>query len=396
MGPPEGAFSMERIGRRGSIPLARVMGIRIGVDPSWFFVLFLYIWLLSDGYKRVLPGHQDKAFALAVASALLFFASVLLHELGHAVVARRNGLQIDDITLWMFGGMAQMRGQMPSAGAEFRIAAAGPLVTLLIAALCLGLGVAFTDLSQVNDAARLHHGANVPGGALVLSWLVNVNLFVLLVNLIPAFPLDGGRILRALVWWRTGDRNRATRFAARLGRGLGGFAVAAGILVVATGDIWGLWIALIGFLIRRWAQAEDVQATIASRLEGLRVADVMDAEPVAIQARTKLDQAEDEYFLRYGWPWFPVVDNPGHVLGVLTQSKVDQVPEQLRREYTADQVMISDPGTFEVSLDAPLESLLTADGLAQLGALLAVDGDGILRGIVTADQVRRALRPNLA
>src|SRR2546421_12710636 len=111
------------------------MGIRIGVDPSWFFVLFLYIWLLSDGYKRVLPGHPDKAFALAVASALLFFASVLLHELGHALVARRNGLQIDDITLWMFGGVAQMRGEMPSPGAEFRIAAAGPVVTVVIAAV---------------------------------------------------------------------------------------------------------------------------------------------------------------------------------------------------------------------------------------------------------------------
>jgi Zn-dependent protease len=380
--------------RRGSIPLARVFGIRIGVDPSWFFVLFLYIWLLSDGYKGVFPHHSDKAFALAVASALLFFASVLLHELGHAIVARRNGLRIDDITLWMFGGVAQMRGEMPSAGAEFRIAAAGPLVTLLIAGLCFGIGLLVADWSQFNHAAQLDRGQNVAASAVLLGWLVNINLFVLLVNLIPAFPLDGGRMLRAIAWWRTGDRNRATRFAARLGRTLGGVGVAAGVVLAASGRLWGLWIALIGFLVRRWAQAEDVQATIASRLEGLRVSDVMDADPVAIQARTKLAQAEDEYFLRYGWPWFPVVDTPGHVLGVLTQSKLDQVPEPLRDEYTADQVMIADPGTFKVSLDAPLETLLTADGLAQLGALLAVDAEGILRGIVTADQVRRALRPN--
>jgi Mg/Co/Ni transporter MgtE len=122
----------------------------------------------------------------------------------------------------------------------------------------------------------------------------------------------------------------------------------------------------------------------------------MDAEPVAIDARTKLDQAEDEYFLRYGWAWFPVVDPPGHVLGVLTRGKVDQVPEGLRNEYTADQVMISDPGSFKIDQFAPLETLLTADGLAQLGAVMAVDSDGVLRGIVTADQVRRALRPEPA
>jgi len=372
------------------------MGIRVGVDPSWFVVLFLYIWLLSSGYKDVLPGHPNKAFALATASALLFFASILLHEFGHAIVARRNGLEITGITLWMFGGVAQMKGEMPSAGAEFRIAAAGPAVTVVIAALCFGIGIATAGWTQFGHAADLQTGSEVSPSAVLLGWLVNINIFVLIVNLIPAFPLDGGRMLRAIAWWRTGDRNKATRFAARLGQGLGRGAVVAGLLLVAIGELWGLWIALMGFLVARWAQAEDVNATIASRLEGLRVADVMDAEPVAIDAGTRLDHAEDQFFLRYGWPWFPVVDQPGHVLGVLTQSKVDQVPAALRNEYTADQVMIADPGTFKVNLDAPLETLLSAEGLGQLGALLAVDAEGVLRGIVTADQVRQALRPNAA
>src|SRR5438874_3417090 len=214
--------------RRGSIPLVHVAGIRIGVDPSWFVVLFLYIWLLSDGYKHVLPGHPNKAFALAVASALLFFLSIVLHELGHAIVARRNGLEINDITLWMFGGVARLQGEMPSAGAEFRVAAAGPLVTIVIAAICFGLGVATNGWSDFANAAEIKHGSNVSESAVLLGWLVNINLFVLAVNLIPAFPLDGGRMLRALAWWRTGDRARATRFAARLGRGLGGAAVLLG------------------------------------------------------------------------------------------------------------------------------------------------------------------------
>jgi Zn-dependent protease len=321
---------------------------------------------------------------------------VVLHELGHAVVARRNGMQVAGVTLWMFGGVASLKGEMPSAGAEFRMAAAGPLVTLVVVAACYVLGVAVVGTNEFADAITLKRDPNASSAALLLSWLMNINLFVLAVNLIPAYPLDGGRMLRALAWWRTGDRNKATRFAARLGRGFGFLLVVAGGVWVLTGNLWGLWLALIGWMLSRWAQAEEVQGQVLSRLAGLRVADVMDTDPVAIGARTKLDQAEDEFFLRYGWAWFPVIDQPGHVLGVLTKGKVDQVPEKLRNEYTADQVMISDPGTFKVDLEAPLETLLQADGLAQLGAVMAVDAEGVLRGIVTADQVRRALRPDPA
>jgi hypothetical protein len=285
---------------------------------------------------------------------------------------------------------------MPSAGAEFRIAAAGPLVTILIAAGCYAAGVALVGSNEFADAAALKRNSEASSAAVLLGWLMNINIFVLIVNLIPAYPLDGGRMLRALAWWRTGDRNKATRFAARLGRGFGFLLIAGGIAWTVTGNFWGLWLALIGWMLSRWAQAEEVQGAVLSRLEGLRVSDVMDAEPVAIDARTKLDRAEDEYFLRYGWAWFPVVDQPGHVLGVLTKGKVDQVPESLRNEYTADQVMISDPGSFKVDASAPLETLLQTEGLAQLGAVMAVDAEGVLRGIVTADQVRRALRPEPA
>jgi Zn-dependent protease/CBS domain-containing protein len=374
-----------------------VFGIRIGVDPSWFFVLFLWIWLLSSSFKHVFgPGHDNKAFALATVSALFFFASVVLHELGHAIVARRNGMQVAGVTLWMLGGVASLKGEMPSAGAEFRMAAAGPAVTFVVVAACYVLGVALVGTKEFAHAMTLQRDSNASSAAILLSWLMNINLFVLAVNLIPAYPLDGGRMLRALAWWRTGDRNKATRFAARLGRGFGWLMIAAGGVWVVAGNIWGLWLALIGWMLSRWAQAEEVQGQVLSRLEGLRVSDVMDADPVAIDARTKLDQAEDEYFLRYGWAWFPVIDQPGHVLGVLTKGKVDQVPEALRNEYTADQVMISDPGTFKVEATAPLETLLQTEGLAQLGAVMAVDADGVLRGIVTADQVRRALRPDPA
>jgi Zn-dependent protease len=385
---------MQRIGRRGSIPLARFMGIRIGVDPSWFFVLFLYIWILSSGYKDTFGrGHDNKAFALATVSALLFFASVVLHELGHALVARRNGIGISSISLWLFGGMADLREEPRTPGAEFRIAAAGPAATLLVVIVSLALGFGIYGSSQFEDALALQARSNPPGAAVVLGWFANVNAFVLIVNLLPALPLDGGRILRALVWWRTGDRNRATRAAAGLGRGFAFVLAGLGVFMIIRGSLFGLWLVLIAWFINGAARAAAAQSAITSRLVGLRVSDVMDADPVAIEGRTNLNQAEDEFFLRYGYPWFPVIDLAGRVLGVLTRSKVDQVPETLRQDYTADQVMIADPGSFKVDQEAPLETLLQADGLAQLGAVMAVDAEGVLRGIVTADQVRRALRP---
>jgi Zn-dependent protease/CBS domain-containing protein len=374
------------------------MGIRIGVDPSWFFVLFLYIWLLSSGYKDVFgPGQDNKAFTLATASALLFFASVVLHELGHAVVARRNGIGITSISLWMFGGLADMREEPRTPGAEFRIAAAGPVVTLLVLVACIGAGYGLYGTHEFEDALTLRSNSNPPGLALVLGWLAYINLFVLAINLVPALPLDGGRMLRAAIWWRGGDRSRATRTAARLGRGVGLVVGGLGLYVVIMGSLMGLWLIVVAWFLNGASRAAETQSAFTSRLEGLRVSDVMDADPVAIAGGTKLDQAENEFFLRYGWPWFPVVDQPGHVLGVLTRSKLDQVPAGMRNEYTADQVMISDPGSFKVDQEALLETLLDANsGLAQLGAVMAVDGDGVLRGIVTANQVRRALRPEPA
>jgi Zn-dependent protease len=385
---------MERIGRRGSIPLARVMGIRIGVDPSWFLVLFAFIWILSSGYKDTFgPGQDNKAFTLAVVSAFLFFFSIILHELGHAIVARRNGIEITSINLWLFGGMANLRSEPRTPGAEFRVAAAGPAVTLLVIVAAVLGGFALYGSGEFENALALESKSSPAGGAVVLGWFANVNAFVLIVNLLPAMPLDGGRILRAVIWWRTGDRNRATRASARMGRGFALLLGGLGIYMIVLGSLFGLWLMLIAWFINGAARAAATQSAITSRLEGLTVADVMDAEPVAIGATTKLDQAEDEFFLRYGYPWFPVIDQPGHVLGVLTKSKVDQVPEKLRQEYTADQVMISDPGSFKIDQAAPLETLLQAEGLAQLGAVMAVDAEGVLRGIVTADQVRRALRP---
>jgi Zn-dependent protease len=377
----------------GSIQLARISGIRIGVDYSWFIVLFLIIWQLTGYYQDVAPGSN--AFLLAVVSALLFFLSILLHELGHAFVAIRNGIPIEGIDLWMFGGVAKLGKDADSPGVEFRVAVAGPLVTVAIAVVCFGLSAAVSSGSDALHSAQFQE--NFTGATTaVLGYLTSINVLLLVFNLIPAFPLDGGRIARAIAWKLTGDRTRATRFAARLGRGGGYLMIGAGVALYAiTGDfVGGIWLAFIGWFLAGAARSAEAQADFAVRIGHLRVADVMDAEPVAIHESWPLADAEQQFFLRYGWAWFPVVDSSGRLVGVVSREAVESVPAAERPARRVGSVMARDDGSsgLRVRLDEPLENLLGQEGLGRLGAIMAVDGEGVLRGVVTVDAVRRALQ----
>jgi Zn-dependent protease/CBS domain-containing protein len=387
---------------RGRLTLMHIRGIRIAVDYSWFLVLFLIIWWLSDSYRQQLgDGQSDyEPYLLAVASAIAFFASILLHALGHAAVANRRGIPITEITLWLFGGVARMTKDSDSPGTEFKIAAAGPAVTLALAIVCAAIGIAIAGPSEFADAMLVEAGAGTSGLLAMVAWLTSINVLVLVFNLIPAFPLDGGRIARAIAWRLTGDRNRATRFAATLGRGFSYLLIGFGLLLVIGGGdlvVTGIWFALIGFILGQSARGYALQSEFSSRIEGIRVADVMDAEPVAIPEETSVERALDEYFLRYRWPWFPVVDAADRFRGLLIREAADGVPEASRASQTVGEVFELDAtGTLRVRDDAALESLLGNDALRRLGGLAAVDADGRLRGVITADQVGRALRDAVA
>jgi Zn-dependent protease len=379
----------------GSITLFHVRGIRIAVDWSWFFVLFLVIFWLSRFYGDVL-GESSSAstpFALAVLSALGFFGSIVLHELGHAFVALRNGIGITSIQLWIFGGMARMDRESDSPGTEFKVAIGGPLVTLAIVVALTAVGLAAAGPDEFWRAVLIESNSGVSGVLAMVGWLASINLLVLVFNLLPAFPMDGGRIVRAIAWWRTGDRNSATRFAARLGRVFAYIFIGGGILLVANGDAFGgIWLALIGLVINSSARAASVQTAITGRISELSVADVMDREPVAIPDELSVEQALDEYFLRYRWPLFPVVDAAHRFLGLVVRDKADEVPETSRATSHVSDLVEHDDGTFQVRDDAPLDSLLSSRALRRFGALMAVDADGRLSGVITAEQVGRALR----
>jgi Zn-dependent protease len=377
------------------ITLFHLRGIRIAVDWSWFFVLFLVIFWLSQFYGDVLgeSGSDSAPFLLAILSAFGFFASIVLHELGHAFVAIRNGIGISSIQLWIFGGMARMNRESDSPATEFKVAVAGPLVTLAIVIVLAAAGIGAAGWEEFRKAALVESDAGTSGVLAMVAWLASINFLVLVFNLLPAFPMDGGRIVRAIAWWRTGNRSSATRFAANLGRGFAWLFIAGGLLLVFNGYVFsGVWLALIGFVINGSARAATAQTAITSGISQLTVADVMDREPVAISDDLTVEQALDEYFLRYRWPWFPVVDAAQRFVGLIVRDKADEVPETSRTTSFVSDLLEHDDGTFQVRDDAPLDTLLANRALRRFGAVMAVDADGRLSGVITAEQVGRALR----
>src|SRR4051812_12418307 len=378
------------LGGGRSIQLARVFGIRIGVDVSWFIFLFVVIWFRSQAYKDQFPGHDNRAFAFAVVFALAFFLSILLHELGHAVVALRNDVGIVGIDLWMFGGLARMKRDSPTPWVDLKISAAGPLVTLLIGLVVFAAGAA---LSGVHDFTRamVFDQSGVTQAEAVLADICFINALLLVFNLLPGLLLDGGRIVRAIAWWKTGDRLKATRVTAITGRGLAYALGAFGIYALAQGSsVTGVWSLVLAFLIGQAARAEQARGEVTSRIEHLHVSDVMDAEPVAIPADVPVARALEEFFLRYGWDWFPVVDANRRFIGLAERERVDAADGAAR---VGDVIAPESRNEFGVGVDEPLDALLGSEALQRLGAIMAVDGEGVLRGVVTVEQVMRALQP---
>ncbi|HXQ88421.1 MAG TPA: site-2 protease family protein [Solirubrobacterales bacterium] len=376
----------------GSITLFHFRGIKVTVDWSWFIVLFLVIFWMTGRFEDILGESGTTPFGLALLSAVGFFGSILLHEFGHAVVAMRNGIGISSIQLWIFGGMARMDREADSPATELKVALAGPAVTAALVVVFAAIGILADGWSGFREAAVLESNSDVSGLMVLAAWLATINLLILIFNLLPAYPMDGGRVARAIAWWKSGNRNSATRFAANLGRVFGYLFIGVGIVLAASGDLFGgVWLALIGMVINGSARGAAMQTALTSRIGDVRVADVMDREPVTIPGDLSVEQALDEYFLRYRWPWFPVVDAGRRFLGLIQRDSADQVPEISRASSHVADYVDHDIGLY-VRDDTPLDSLLANQNLRRLGALMAVDAEGRLSGVITIEQVGRALR----
>jgi Zn-dependent protease len=362
---------------RDSFTIGRFGGISVGINWSWLIVFALIAWTLATNiFPETNPGLSDGAYlAMAIIAAFLFFTSLLLHEYGHALQARRDGMEIEGITLWLFGGVAKFKGAFPSAGAEFRIAIAGPLVSLVIGILCL-----FTP-------RLLALPTGVDG---VLFWLGSINIVLLVFNLLPALPLDGGRVLRSLLWYVKGDFASATHLAAIIGRGFGYLFVAIGVfMLIFYSPVSGIWLAFVGWFLLQAAGAEDRYVAVQQALGGLRVRDVMTREPVTTPPDLTLAEFVDQIVWTRRHTTYPVTED-GTALGLLPFRRVAEVP---RPEWSARRVRDCMIPRADVPIVAEDDELVEAAGElseSPVNRALVLDGDRLV-GLLSVTDVARAL-----
>lgn len=362
---------------RGGIALFRVGGILVRLDYSWFFIFLLLLWSLAAGYLPAAHPNQPAGFywLAGLVAALLFFGSILLHELAHAFAARRYGIETPEITLFLFGGVSQMRAEPARPAAELVIAIAGPLTSVLLALLFWAIGTGLPD-----DSA--------PMLAVVCRYLTWVNAALAVFNLLPGYPLDGGRVLRALLWYRTGSLRRATRTAANVGKGLAGAIMVLGGVQIFMGNlIGGLWLLFIGMFLRGMAARGYENVVMRQALDDAVVEQVMRREPVSVSPSLSLRQLADDYFLVYGFRSFPVVEDDT-VLGLIAIEDMRHVP---RTEWSAvrvaDRMRRVGPDTT-VAPDTPLTDALRKLSASGPGRLLVMR-DGRLVGLLSKEGLAR-------
>lgn len=376
-----------------TVPLATLFGIRIGANPSWFLALLLMIALLGGRFDLVLPdASPTAAYALAVAAAALFFVSLIAHELGHALAARRFGIQTQGIDLWLLGGVARLSRDSRTPKEEFVVAFAGPFVTLVLCGIGVGVGLLVGSPDELWDATWITGDEETTTTAMaLLGWLTFVNGALFAFNMIPAFPLDGGRIARSIAWAATKDRRRATTAAGLLGRGFAILLGAFGVYELLEGDAFdGLWYLLLAWFVAGAARAAVLSSEISEQLHEVTAVDIMDETPAWLPEDASALDAEHETFRPFDVPWAAMLDGDGRYLGIVTAERVRAELAAGRPNVPARELLDPDDQP-RVLPDAALDDLLQSTTMRRLGALPVVDADGVMRGLVTFAQVRAAL-----
>jgi len=354
---------------RSQINLGSVFGIKIGLHYSWFIIAFLIVFSLSAQFHASNPEWGDGLIlTLAVLTAILFFISLLLHELAHSVVAKSRGLPVREITLFALGGVSQIEKEPTTAKMEFWMAFVGPLTSAVIGLVCLAL-------------SRLAGEASSPAKAMV-TWLGYINLALAGFNLIPGYPLDGGRILRALIWWKTGDVERSTRMASRAGQAVGLIFIAFGILQFFGGaGIGGLWIAFIGWFLLQAAGESYLQMSLKRAIEGVTVGNVMTLDCPTVDGNLNLQHFVEEQLLPTGRRCFVVLEN-GAVAGLVTLHEVKHVPRARWPFTTLHDIMLPREQMHTVTPETPLLNALEVMSRHDLNQLPVVS-EGHLAGVLS-------------
>lgn len=370
---------------KSTIRLGRVAGIEIGIHFSWFFILILITWSLARGFFPTLNPAWGQAllWALALISALLLFVSVLVHELAHSIVAKSRGFPVEGITLFILGGVSNLKAEARHARDEFIISAVGPATSLILAVIfAIALIAIGGDLLAATPVGQTI-GPVTPVQA-ILSYLWFINLLLAIFNMLPAFPLDGGRVVRSIIWGVTGSFGKATTIAGRGGQVIGLLMIALGIFqVIFTGNLGGLWFALIGWFLQSAAGNSLREMEVEAVMRGMQVRDVMKREPQTIDPNATIFEAVYRYFLRDGIRALPVCDGE-RLIGLISLTDIKEVPQERWSAVTVRDHMTP----------MPLKTVTPNDELARALELLAensihrapvLDGDGLVGLLTRAD-----------
>jgi len=363
-----------------NIRLGRIAGVPVGVNWSILFIFWLLTWELA---VLVLPGehpHQPTAlyWVVGILTTLLFFASLLAHEVSHAVVARRNGIGVRRITLWLFGGVSELESEALTPGADFRIAVVGPATSFLLAGF-------------FGAAGLLVHGSHGDAGVLAgaLGWLAWINVLLGGFNLIPAAPLDGGRVLRSVLWRRSGDRVHAATAAARTGQVFAYLLITVGVLEFLYVGLIGLWFVFLGWFLLSAARGEENATVMRASLANVHVRDIMSPDPVTFASAMSVADLLDNQLHRYRFSSYPLVGSAGQVEGLTTMNRIRHVPANARP--TTRLIDTACP-LSEVPTGAPGEAvpdLLQRMQGSHDGRALVIDDTGRLVGIVSPSDIAR-------
>jgi Zn-dependent protease/CBS domain-containing protein len=361
--------------------LGRIAGIRVGVNWSVLLIVALLAYGLAVGeFPAAAPHHPVVEYVVAaVITAVAYIGSLLAHELAHSLVARRNGLQVEGITLWLLGGVSRLQGEVADPGAEIRVAGVGPLVSLL-------LGGVFVLL------AWLVHAAGVRGVVVAaLAWLGGINILLAVFNVIPAAPLDGGRLLRAVLWRITGDKLKAAVWSARSGQVFGWIlVVVSAYLVLVRREYNWLWFALLGWFLISAATSESQQAMLQSRLRTIAVREIMTAHPVTVPASSTVAWFLDDYLPWHRHTAFPVEADDGQTVGLVTVHRINQVPAGERGTTTLGEAACPLSDVARATPDEPVADLLPRLNGGSDSRALVFDGSH-LAGIVSPTDISRAV-----